>query len=106
MMACRFVPLNRALPAGVNAEVDLGTWPIPSVVRFACEQANLSEAEALKTFNMGLGMVLIVDPAAAEAVEAALAAEARPMSTSPSRTLSGSSMRGRSTRPTQKPDRS
>ena len=66
--------LNRALPAGVNAEVDLGTWPIPPVVRFACEQANLSEAEALKTFNMGLGMVLIVDPAAAEAVEAALAA--------------------------------
>lgn len=66
--------LNRALPAGVNAEVDLGTWPIPPVVRFACEQANLSEAEALKTFNMGLGMVLIVDPAAAEAIEAALAA--------------------------------
>lgn len=66
--------LNRALPAGVNAEVDLGTWPIPPVVRFACEQANLSEAEVLKTFNMGLGMVLIVDPAAAEAVEAALAA--------------------------------
>ena len=67
--------LNRALPAGVNAEVDLGTWPIPSVVRFACEQANLSEAEALKTFNMGLGMVLIVDPAAAEAVLAAAGEE-------------------------------
>ena len=50
--------LNRALPAGVNAEVDLGTWPIPPVVRFACEQANLSEAEALKTFNMGLGMLI------------------------------------------------
>lgn len=66
--------LNRALPAGVNAEVDLGSWPIPPVVRFACEQANLSEAEALKTFNMGLGMVLIVDPSRAEAVEAALAA--------------------------------
>ena len=65
--------LNRALPAGVNAEVDLGTWPIPPVVRFACEQANLSEAEALKTFNMGLGMILIVNPDEAEAVEAALA---------------------------------
>lgn len=66
--------LNRALPAGVNAEVDLGTWPIPPVVRFACDQASLSEEEALKTFNMGLGMILIVDPTAAEAVEAALAA--------------------------------
>ena len=66
--------LNRALPASVNAEVDLGTWPIPPVVRFACDQANLSEEEALKTFNMGLGMILIVDPTAAEAVEAALAA--------------------------------
>ena len=65
--------LNRALPAGVNAEVDLGTWPIPPVVRFACEQANLSEAEALKTFNVGLGLVLIVDPEKAEAGEAALA---------------------------------
>lgn len=65
--------LNRALPATVNAEVDLGTWSIPPVVRFACEQANLSEAEALKTFNMGLGMILIVNPDEAEAVEAALA---------------------------------
>ena len=52
--------LNRALPASVNAEVDLGTWPIPPVVRFACDQANLSEEEALKTFNMGIGMVLAV----------------------------------------------
>ena len=59
--------------AGVNAEVDLGTWPLPPVVRFACGEANLSEAEALKTFNMGLGLVLIVDPEKAEAVEAALA---------------------------------
>ena len=65
--------LNRALPAGVNAEVDLGTWPIPPVVRFACEQANLSEEEALKTFNRGLGMILSGNPDEAEAVEAALA---------------------------------
>lgn len=65
--------LNRALPTGVNAEVGLGTWPLPPVVRFACGEANLSEAEALKTFNMGLGLVLIVDPEKAEAVEAALA---------------------------------
>lgn len=66
--------LNRALPKTVNAQVDLGTWPVPAIVSYTCEAANLSEAEALKTFNMGLGLVLIVDPAQAEAVEAACAA--------------------------------
>ncbi|MDO4290926.1 MAG: phosphoribosylformylglycinamidine cyclo-ligase [Eggerthellaceae bacterium] len=66
--------LNRALNDGVNAQVDLGTWPVPSVVKYVCDAAALSEAEALKTFNMGLGLVLIVDPAQADAVEAACAA--------------------------------
>ncbi|WP_172136804.1 phosphoribosylformylglycinamidine cyclo-ligase [Adlercreutzia sp. ZJ473] len=66
--------LNRALNEGVDAEVDLGTWPVPSVARYVCDAAHLSEAEALKTFNMGLGLVLIVDPAQAEDVEAACAA--------------------------------
>ena len=36
-----------------------------------CDAAHLDEAEALKTFNMGLGMVLIVDAARADEVEAA-----------------------------------
>lgn len=66
--------LNRALPDDVNAEVDLGTWPVPAVVRYVCDAASLSEVEALKTFNMGLGLVLVVDPEQAEAVEAACAA--------------------------------
>ena len=66
--------LNRALPKVVNAEVDLGSWPVPPVVKYVCDAANLDETEALKTFNMGLGVVLIVDPAQVEAVEAALAA--------------------------------
>ena len=39
---------------------------------FVCDAAHLYEAEALKTFNMGLGMVLIVDAARADEVEAAL----------------------------------
>ena len=37
------------------------------------EAAGLTEEQALKTFNMGLGMILIVNPDEAEAVEAALA---------------------------------
>lgn len=65
--------LDRALSETVDAEVDLGTWSVPPIVKYVCEAARLDETEALKTFNMGLGMVLIVDPAKAEAVEASLA---------------------------------
>ena len=64
--------LDRALPESCAAEVDLGTWPVPAIASFVCDAAHLDEAEALKTFNMGLGMVLIVDAARADEVEAAL----------------------------------
>ena len=64
--------LNRALPENINANVKLGTWKVPPVVQFVCDCANLSQEEALKTFNMGVGMVLVVDPAKADAVKAAL----------------------------------
>ena len=63
--------LNRALNDVVDAVVDLGSWPVPPIVRYTCEAARLSEPEALKTFNMGLGLVLIVDPARVEEVRAA-----------------------------------
>ena len=65
--------LDRALPEGLDAEVDLGTWPVPPVARYVCRAARLGEPEALKTFNMGLGMILVCDPARVEAVESALA---------------------------------
>lgn len=53
--------LNRSLPKNVDAQVKLGTWDIAPIIKFVCDAANLSEEEALKTFNMGIGMVLIVD---------------------------------------------
>lgn len=67
--------LNRALHDGVDAVVERGSWSVPPIVRYACERAHLSEDEAFKTFNMGLGMVLIVDPAQVDAVRAALGEE-------------------------------
>lgn len=66
--------LNRALPKKCDAEVDLGTWTVPSIIKFVCNAAHLDETEALKTFNMGLGMILIVDPSQASDVEQTLAA--------------------------------
>jgi len=63
--------LNRALNGSVDAVVEVGTWKLPPIVRYTCEAAHLNETEALKTFNMGLGLVLIVDHAQVEEVLAA-----------------------------------
>ena len=64
--------LNRALHGEVDAVVELGSWPVPAVVKYTCEAAHLVESEALKTFNMGLGLVLIVDPDRVDEVRAAV----------------------------------
>ena len=64
--------LNRALPDTLDALVDTAAWEVPAVIRLGCEAAGLSDEEALKTFNMGLGMILIVDPAQVDAVTANL----------------------------------
>ena len=64
--------LNRALNESVDAEVKLGAWKVPPIVQFICDAANLSQEEALKTFNMGVGMVLVVEAAKADAVMDAL----------------------------------
>lgn len=67
--------LNRALNDRVDAEVHVGTWVMPSIIPWVCHAARLDEIEALKTFNMGLGMILAVRPDKAEEVCALLQAE-------------------------------
>ena len=46
----------------MNAQVEVGSWGMPPIIPFVCRAARLDETEALKTFNMGLGMVLVVAP--------------------------------------------
>ncbi|MDQ3991980.1 MAG: phosphoribosylformylglycinamidine cyclo-ligase [Actinomycetota bacterium] len=69
------VPENvpRALPDGLGAALDPGAWTVPPVFRFLAEVSGTPEAEMRRTFNMGLGMVLVVDPAGAADVLAAAA---------------------------------
>jgi len=64
--------LPRVLGPDTVAGIDLGAWDLPPVFCWLIGQAGLAEAEALKTFNCGIGMVLVVEPEAAEAVAAAL----------------------------------
>jgi len=52
--------LNRVLPPGVDALLRIGSWETPPLIRFICERADLSQEEALKTFNCGIGFALIV----------------------------------------------
>ncbi len=53
--------LPRVLPAGTAAEIDRGTWTPPPVFRFLQRQGDLTDAEAFRTFNMGIGMVIVCD---------------------------------------------
>lgn len=64
--------LPRVLPEGLGAEVDLGAWTLPPVFRWLAETGRLKQAELLRTFNSGIGMVLVVDNAQAEALRALL----------------------------------
>lgn len=67
--------LPRALPEGLGATVDLNSFPHLPLFDWLISTGGLSEAEALKTFNCGIGMILIVDATEIEAVETALKSE-------------------------------
>jgi len=53
--------LNRALHEGVDAQVEKGSWPEVPIIEMACEAARLNETERFKTFNMGIGFMVMVD---------------------------------------------
>lgn len=70
--------LNRALPSNVNALVDRGgadgpAWKVPPIITYCVRAAGLSPDEAYKTFNMGVGMSIICDPANVAEVQDKLA---------------------------------
>ena len=70
--------LNRALADDVDAVVtrngaEMG-WDVPPVITYVSRQAELAPNEACKTFNMGVGLCLIVAPEDEAAVTAALVA--------------------------------
>ncbi len=50
----------RTLPEGVDAVIEIGSWPVPPVFGTIIRAARLTEEEAYRTFNMGIGMVVVV----------------------------------------------
>jgi phosphoribosylformylglycinamidine cyclo-ligase len=62
----------RILPDGVAARFERGTWPVPPVFGLIQQVGAVAETDMLRTFNMGVGMVLVVAAKDAEAVRAAI----------------------------------
>jgi len=54
--------LPRVIPKGCKAIVRKGTWEILPIFSFLKEKGNITEEEMLRTFNNGIGMILIVRP--------------------------------------------
>jgi phosphoribosylformylglycinamidine cyclo-ligase len=52
--------LPRVLPKGVGAVVELGTWPVLPLFEHLQKLGNIEQAEMMRTFNMGIGMILVV----------------------------------------------
>ena len=60
--------IPRMLPEGCCARVDKGSYTVPEIFRMIAEGGNVDEHVMYNTYNMGIGMVLAVDPADADAV--------------------------------------
>ena len=52
----------RALPPGLGATIRSGSWPEPPIFGLLRRVSGASEIDMFSTFNMGVGMVLVVDP--------------------------------------------
>ena len=50
----------RVLPQGLHARIDAGAWPQPRLMAFLQAQGNIEPGEFARTFNCGIGMVLLV----------------------------------------------
>ena len=62
------------LPAGTAVSIDVGSWKVPPIFPYIKKCGNIDRKEMFSTYNMGVGMMMVVDAADADAVVAALAA--------------------------------
>ncbi|MFC6182313.1 phosphoribosylformylglycinamidine cyclo-ligase [Lactiplantibacillus daowaiensis] len=68
----------RALPTGLAAHFQMGSWPIPAIMPLLADLGQLTTTDVRNTFNLGLGMVLVVHPEQVAAVKATLTTQQQP----------------------------
>jgi phosphoribosylformylglycinamidine cyclo-ligase len=59
--------IPRVLPEGVNVNIEYGSWPIQPIFKLMQDKGSISHRDMFTTFNMGIGMVIVVPPDQAEA---------------------------------------
>ena len=50
----------RVLPEGTAARIDRSTWDVPALFKWLVRKGDVPDVDAWRTFNMGIGMVLVV----------------------------------------------
>jgi phosphoribosylaminoimidazole (AIR) synthetase len=64
--------IPRILPESTAVKIERGSWPIPPLFELMRQLGNVSDAEMYRTFNMGVGMVIVCAPHDLETIEAHL----------------------------------
>jgi phosphoribosylformylglycinamidine cyclo-ligase len=67
--------LPRVLPANLGAAIQRDSWQLPPVFQWLQAGGNIEDTEMMRTFNCGIGMILVVDQASASSTLEALAAQ-------------------------------
>jgi phosphoribosylformylglycinamidine cyclo-ligase len=52
--------LPRVLPEGTAAHIRIGSWPVPPIFDLIGKRVNVSDEEMRRTFNMGIGYIMVV----------------------------------------------
>jgi phosphoribosylformylglycinamidine cyclo-ligase len=64
--------IPRILPEGTSVRIQKGSWPVLPIYELMREIGNVSDAEMYRTFNMGVGMVIVCDPKNADEIKSHL----------------------------------
>ncbi len=60
--------ISRILPKNINARIEKNSWKVPEIFRLIQSKGNIEDKEMYHTLNMGIGLVLIVQPQASDAI--------------------------------------
>lgn len=64
--------LMKIFPKGSSVVIEKDSWPVPAIFKDMQKKASIKESEMYRTFNMGIGMVLVVSPNQAKKIQSYL----------------------------------